>query len=79
MSGKHVAADNLVILGILDDLLNFFDSTINLFADTANHNDVISRSIASIGAELNGQGLVFTDDPAKRKSTSGTKSRCQQI
>ena len=67
MSGTHVAADNLVVLGILDNLLNFLDSAINVFADTANHNDVISRSIASIGAELNGQRLVFTDDPVLQK------------
>ena len=67
MSGTHVAADNLVILGILDDLLNFLDSAINVFADTANHNDVISRSITSISAEFNGQSLVFTDDPVCKK------------
>lgn len=63
LSGRtYVAANNLVILGILDDLLDLLDGTIDVSADTTNDNDVLSRSITSLGANLDGQGLVFTND-----------------
>ena len=36
----YVAVDNVVVLGVLDDLLDLLDDTVNFGAGTANDDDV---------------------------------------
>lgn len=60
----HIAVVDFVILGVLDDPVNLLDSTVNVTADSAHEDDVLSGVVASLSTELNGKGHVFTDNTA---------------
>ncbi len=56
----YIAAHDLIVLSIFDDLLDFLDRAINISTDTAHDNDVL---VASLSTELDGQSLVLANDP----------------
>ena len=61
-----MAVDDLVVLGVLDDLEDLLDGTIDVGADTADKNDVLGRRVSGLGANFDGQRGVLTDDAARR-------------
>lgn len=61
----HIAVHDLIVLGGLDDLLDLLHSTVDVGTDAANNDDILSVGIASVLAELDGQRIVFADNPAQ--------------
>ena len=61
-----VATDDSVVLGILDDLEDLLDSTIDICACTADQDHVLSRGITDLSADLHGKRLVLADDSIQR-------------
>lgn len=61
-----MAVDDLVILGILNNLVDVPDSAINVGAHTTDKNNVRSSSIAGLRTDLDGQSSVFPNDTVKR-------------
>jgi hypothetical protein len=61
-----MTVDDLVILGILNNLVDVPDSAINVAAHTADNYNVRSSSIASLRTDLDGQSSVLPDDTVKR-------------
>lgn len=59
----HITVNNLVILGIFNDLENFLDGPINVSANTTNENGVFSSAFASFNVKLDHERLVFANDP----------------
>jgi hypothetical protein len=54
----HIAVLDLVVLGFLNDAMDFVDSAVNLRAGTVNVNDV--RTVLT---EFNGDTLILADNP----------------
>ena len=65
IANTHIASDDFVVLGVLDDLFDLLDCAINIAADTSDLDDVLGRRIANLGTELDGQGLVLANDTVK--------------
>lgn len=65
--GTHIATINLVILGFLDKLPDSLNSACHVAAGAADENSVLAQCIVPAclrkRPNLNGQYLVFTDDP----------------
>ena len=68
VANTHITSDDLVVLSVLDDFLDLLDCAINIAADTSDLNDVLSRRIANLGTELDGQGLVLANDTVESVS-----------
>jgi hypothetical protein len=58
----HIAANNGIILGILDDLGDVFDGTIDIDAGASDKDDILIRCIANFSAKLDRERRVLTDD-----------------
>jgi hypothetical protein len=58
----HIAANNGIILGILDDLGDVFDGTIDIDAGASDKNDIFIRCVANFSAKLDRERRVLTND-----------------
>lgn len=58
----YVAADNFIVFGVLDNLKNFFDSSIDIRSNSAHKDNILIVWNACIGTNLDRKGLVFPND-----------------
>ncbi|KAL7281696.1 LOW QUALITY PROTEIN: hypothetical protein ACG7TL_005014 [Trametes sanguinea] len=65
----RVAAHDLVVLGVLDDLENLADSTIDVCADAAHKDRVLGR-LARLRADLDRERLVLANDGVERSAAA---------
>jgi len=68
----YVAADNSILFGILHDPQYFLDSTIDIRADPADHDDILTGRIACLSTDLDQKGLVFANDSGRTSYTRCT-------
>jgi hypothetical protein len=62
----YIAADDFVVLSVLDNLLDFLDSTVHVGSASTNDNDVLGRSVTSVFTKLDRKRLLLADDPIAR-------------
>lgn len=65
-AATYVARDNLIVLSVLNDLLNFLCGTVNIRAGTTNEDDIFSRGITCLCADFNRERLVLTNDAVRQ-------------
>jgi hypothetical protein len=58
----HIADNNGIILGILDDLGDVSDSTIDIEAGTLDKDDILIRYIANFSTKFDRECCVLTND-----------------
>lgn len=58
----YVAADNFIVFGVLNNLKDFFDSSIDIRSNSAHKDNVLVVWNACIGTNLDRKGLVFPND-----------------
>lgn len=64
----YIAADDFVVLGIFDDLMDTLNSLVHIRTWPTDENNILVRSIASLCSNLDRKGLFFTDDATETMS-----------
>ena len=62
--GTYVAAENQVVLRVLDNLLDLLDGAVDFAAGTADEDDVLGGRVPNLGTDLDGEGVLVADDAA---------------
>ena len=66
--GTYVAAENQVVLRVLDNLLDLLDGAVDFAAGTADEDDVLGGRVPNLGTDLDGEAVLVTDDAANPPS-----------
>lgn len=61
----YIAVLDFVVLSLLNYLEDLLDSSRDICAGAANLDNVLGSEIASLSTDLDGQCLVFTNDPIR--------------
>jgi len=59
----HVAAEDLVVLRIFDDVEDLLDGTINITVDTTDEDSIFARRVSCLSTNFDKEGFVFANNP----------------